>query len=500
MAAARVREARRHPGHLGPDDLAVPGQAVDEGGAAPGRRADRRVDRRPQRRRGRSTSPNAIGFPLILKPRAGAGAQGTTRVDYDGRAARSALGGFEGVDSIAVEEFVQGHEGFYDTIAIEGRVVHDWITHYYPNVLEAMRERWISPQFVTTNRIDDSPLYAEVREMGARVIDGTRHSHVGDPHGVVPRTQGSAVLRDRLPAARRRGLGPVLRGQRRRRLPRVGARHRPRGTPERPLSRQVLRRHRRPAPGPGRPRSHGHSGPRRRPTVGTASGSSTPTFPTPAPEPSLSRPATWPTPTSGCVIRTTTRCGGCSTTSGGRCACTPDDSHFSGPNGSGPRPGTVVRSLEVEGSYRHRHRRLAGPGGRRLSSSSRRWTALVPTTWDLYRAADRRPRHRSTTSPPRRSHTGTPSTSWPGIYSQRLQHALDSVYAVQRRAVRADIADAAFTDGIARGPAPSTPGSSPPSTSCTASCEMAAPIGRERARATASWRGRRDPALCPVRW
>jgi len=35
-----------------------------------------------------------------------------------------------------------------------------------------------------------------------------------------------------------------------------------------------------------------------------------------------------------------------------------------------------------------------------------------------------------------------------GIYSQRLQHALDSVYAVQRRAVRADIADAAFTDGI----------------------------------------------------
>jgi hypothetical protein len=36
-----------------------------------------------------------------------------------------------------------------------------------------------------------------------------------------------------------------------------------------------------------------------------------------------------------------------------------------------------------------------------------------------------------------------------GIYSQRLQHALDSVYAVQRRAVRADIADAAFTDGIA---------------------------------------------------
>jgi len=50
-------------------------------------------------------------------------------------------------------------------------VVHDWATHYYPNVLEAMRHRWISPQFVTTNRIDQAPFYAQVREMGAQVID-----------------------------------------------------------------------------------------------------------------------------------------------------------------------------------------------------------------------------------------------------------------------------------------------------------------------------------------
>ena len=123
---------------------------------------------------------------MILKPRAGAGAQGTIRVDSMAEL-HSALGGFEGVDSIAVEEFVEGHEGFYDTIAIEGRVVHDWITHYYPNVLEAMRERWISPQFVTTNRIDDSPLYAEVREMGARVIDAlgipTSATHMEWFHG-----------------------------------------------------------------------------------------------------------------------------------------------------------------------------------------------------------------------------------------------------------------------------------------------------------------------------
>lgn len=111
-----------------------------------------------------------IGYPLIVKPRSGAGAQGTTRVDTDAEL-EAALREFGGVESVAVEEFVEGHEGFYDTITHGGRVVHDWVTHYYPNVLEAMRERWISPQFVTTNRVDGNPFYDEVRRLGARVIE-----------------------------------------------------------------------------------------------------------------------------------------------------------------------------------------------------------------------------------------------------------------------------------------------------------------------------------------
>ena len=112
-----------------------------------------------------------IGYPLILKPRAGAGAQGTVRVDDDHELEQALQGyGREGATSIAVEEFVEGHEGFYDTITLDGEVVHDWATHYYPNVLEAMRNRWISPQFITTNRLDGNEFYAEVRRLGARVI------------------------------------------------------------------------------------------------------------------------------------------------------------------------------------------------------------------------------------------------------------------------------------------------------------------------------------------
>jgi formate-dependent phosphoribosylglycinamide formyltransferase (GAR transformylase) len=124
----------------------------------------------------------AVGYPLIFKPRAGAGASGTTRVDNDAglEAAIREFGVDQGA-SIAVEEFIEGHEGFLDTIAIRGEVAHEFISHYYPNVLEAMRERWISPQIVSTNRID-VPGYVEVKQLARKVIKvlgiGTSATHM----------------------------------------------------------------------------------------------------------------------------------------------------------------------------------------------------------------------------------------------------------------------------------------------------------------------------------
>ena len=124
-----------------------------------------------------------VGYPLILKPRAAAGAAGTVRVEDGGDLERAlSVLGASGADSIAVEEFIEGHEGFYDTLSVNGRPVYDFISHYYPNVLEAMRERWISPQFIATNRVDSAPDYEEVRVLGRRVIEtlgiGTSATHM----------------------------------------------------------------------------------------------------------------------------------------------------------------------------------------------------------------------------------------------------------------------------------------------------------------------------------
>lgn len=112
------------------------------------------------------------GFPLVLKPRSAAGAAGTYRVDSENELEETLarLGVGRGA-SVAVEEFNEGHEAFYDTLTIGGRLACDFVSHYYPNVLEAMRARWISPQFVATNRVDSVPEYEEVRALGRRAIE-----------------------------------------------------------------------------------------------------------------------------------------------------------------------------------------------------------------------------------------------------------------------------------------------------------------------------------------
>lgn len=123
-----------------------------------------------------------VGYPLCVKPRAGAGASGAMRVDDDAGLAKAVeQSGLARGASVAVEEWIEGHEGFYDTLTVDGEVVLDFACHYFPNVLEAMRTRWISPQIVLTNRSGDAS-YDELKQMGAKAVRalgiGTSATHM----------------------------------------------------------------------------------------------------------------------------------------------------------------------------------------------------------------------------------------------------------------------------------------------------------------------------------
>ena len=321
----------------------------------------------------------AVGYPLILKPRTGAGALDTMRVDGQAEL-DEALGRFggQGVDSIAVEEFVEGHEGFYDTVSVDGHVALDFVSHYYPNVLEAMRTRWISPQFVSTNRVDSVGGLPGAARDGRPGQRGAGHRHQRHPHGVVLRAQGPEVLRDRLPAARASGAwdlysagndidiyrewaNAIVHGH-------VAAR------PSRRFATGIVAL---------RPERDGQisgysgvdevAGPARRVGDRRAPAAAR------ARRPSRSRPATWPTPTSACATPTTTCCAACSTTSAAPSTSTPRDPARSlAPQREdaddvrvivlGPQRRPTLDAAPADWprrAGRHGHRRLAGAGVRR---------------------------------------------------------------------------------------------------------------------------------------
>lgn len=112
-----------------------------------------------------------VAFPVILKPRAGAGAASTYKIEDEAGLLRAIAE--TGIDKrpapYTAEQFLSGHEGFFDTLTVRGQVVFEAISHYYPNVLPAMRDRTVNPIIVTSNRLD-APGYQELRQFGRDVV------------------------------------------------------------------------------------------------------------------------------------------------------------------------------------------------------------------------------------------------------------------------------------------------------------------------------------------
>lgn len=109
-----------------------------------------------------------IGYPLIIKPLAGAGSQDTFRCD-NVKQVEEAIAQLGHIEIVDVEEFIDGEEFTYDTICANGKICYFHIGHYRPRPLVARTNEWISPQTLSYRHIDD-PWVAGGRALGEQVI------------------------------------------------------------------------------------------------------------------------------------------------------------------------------------------------------------------------------------------------------------------------------------------------------------------------------------------
>ena len=112
-----------------------------------------------------------VGFPLVVKPPAGAGAQATFRVEHAG-ALRETLAVAPPTPAapVLLEEYITGDEHSFETISIGGRSVWHSLTHYYPTPLEVLRNPWIQWCVVLPREVDDQR-YDDIRRVAARALE-----------------------------------------------------------------------------------------------------------------------------------------------------------------------------------------------------------------------------------------------------------------------------------------------------------------------------------------
>jgi phosphoribosylaminoimidazole carboxylase (NCAIR synthetase) len=113
---------------------------------------------------------DAVGFPLVAKPPAGAGAQATYRLDDVG-ALRSWLAAIPPrADAPGLlEEFLVGDEHTFDSVTIGDRTVWASVSDYVPPPLDVLRNPWIQWTVLLPREMDD-PRYAGIADIGPAAL------------------------------------------------------------------------------------------------------------------------------------------------------------------------------------------------------------------------------------------------------------------------------------------------------------------------------------------
>jgi biotin carboxylase len=111
------------------------------------------------------------GYPLVVKPPAGAATQATFRVDGPEALEWALSASRPSSDQpTLLEEFITGDEHSFDTVSVDGRPVWHSLTQYFPTPLEALRNPWIQWCVLLPREVEDVR-YDDIREAAFRSLD-----------------------------------------------------------------------------------------------------------------------------------------------------------------------------------------------------------------------------------------------------------------------------------------------------------------------------------------
>lgn len=111
-----------------------------------------------------------VGFPIVIKPPAGAGARATERI-RDAAQLDTALARYapSGADPMLAEEFLQGIEHSLETVSVGGQPVWHSLTRYGPTPLEVIENPWIQWTVLLPREVDDAR-YDDIRAVGDKAL------------------------------------------------------------------------------------------------------------------------------------------------------------------------------------------------------------------------------------------------------------------------------------------------------------------------------------------
>jgi len=111
-----------------------------------------------------------VGYPVVVKPPAGAGGARTFRLDGAADLERYLSEYPPATRGVSLfEEFIRGTEHSFDSVLLDGHLVWYSISRYMPSPLEVMENPWIQWCVLLPRHID-TPEYATIRDVAFRAL------------------------------------------------------------------------------------------------------------------------------------------------------------------------------------------------------------------------------------------------------------------------------------------------------------------------------------------